>query len=234
MKPRILLLEDEETLRNALTMNLQLENYSVHATSDGEEAIKTFAEGKFDLCILDVMVPEIDGHGVCQNIRTRDQNIPILFLSALNSADSRLKGLRNGADDFISKPFNLEEILLKINRLIDKSKKLSRETPPEIRTFSFGSNEVNFDAYQAVGVNGPFQLTKKEVLLLKLFIDNANEVVSREKILHAVWGYSVFPNTRTIDNFVMGLRKNFEEDTAIPKYFKSIRGVGYRFTPDGE
>ncbi|TNE81762.1 MAG: response regulator transcription factor [Bacteroidetes bacterium] len=233
MKPRILLLEDEDVLRQTLVMNLQLENYAVHATSNGEEAIRSFAEGKFDLCILDVMVPEIDGHGVCQNIRNQDSNIPILFLSALNGTDNRLQGLKNGADDYIGKPFNLDEMLLKIDRLIQKNKKIAGETPSMRKSFNFGDNVIHFDSYEAEGVSGPFQLTKKEILLLRLFVDFQNEVIPREKILHAVWGYSVYPNTRTIDNFILGLRKYFEEDPSTPRYFRSVRGVGYRFTPDG-
>jgi len=231
MKPRILLLEDEETLRQGLTMNLELENYSVHPVTTGPEAIQAFKEEAFDLCILDVMVPEIDGMGVCENIRNQDENIPVLFLSALGHPDHRIKGLKTGADDYVTKPFNLQELLLKVEKLIQKSDKLKGDLEHHTSTLSFGPNAINFNNYEATGIEGSFSLTKKEAALMKLFADNPDEVISRERILHAVWGYSVYPNTRTIDNFVLVLRKKFEPDLKNPQFFKSVRGVGYRFSP---
>ena len=136
-------------------------------------------------------------------------------------------GLRKGGDDYITKPFNLEELLLRIKKLLSRN-----ETVPSkgnMNEYSFGSNYINFDSYEAVGTEGSFSLTKKEALLLKLLIENKNEVVSREKILQTVWGYSVYPSTRTIDNFILAFRKYFEKDPKNPRHFKSLRGVGYKF-----
>src|SRR5690606_24552788 len=169
-----------------------------------------------------------DGITVCENIRLKDKDVPILFLSAKNTPDDRVLGLKSGADDYLIKPFNLEELILRVNKLLSKRIKLEAVSP-HISIFNFGSNSINFESYDAVGVDGNFKLTKKEAALLKLLIEHRNEVVSREKILQTVWGYNVYPSTRTIDNFVLSFRKYFEADPKHPKYFNAIRGVGYIF-----
>jgi len=227
MKKRILLLEDEKHLAETLKLNLELEGYHATVVGDGEVAIARFKEEKFDLAILDIMVPSIDGIGVAESIRLTNTKIPILFLSAKGSASDRIIGLKKGGDDYISKPFNLEELLLRIKKLLIRNEVEPIKT--NFNEYSFGSNYINFDSYEAKGPNGDFALTKKESLLLKLLIENKNEVVSREKILQTVWGYSVYPSTRTIDNFVLAFRKYFEIDPKNPIHFKSLRGVGYKF-----
>jgi two-component system alkaline phosphatase synthesis response regulator PhoP len=195
---------------------------------DGASAISTFKEQRFDLVILDIMIPNIDGIAVCENIRLHDSDVPIMFLSAKSSSEDRILGLKKGGDDYLTKPFNLEELMLRINKLITRNEESSKGA--SVSEYEFGSNSANFDSYEAVGRDGKFSLTKKEALLLKLLIENKDEVVSREKILQTVWGYSVYPSTRTIDNFILAFRKYFEEDPKNPRFFLSLRGVGYKFT----
>ena len=226
----ILLVEDEENLQEALKLNLELEGYDVSLAGDGAQALNMVAEEYFDLIILDVMLPEIDGIAVCETIRLNNTQVPILILSAKNSSADRVLGLKKGADDYLSKPFNLEELLLRVNKLIRKNMQMVNKQVIQ-DSFVFGKNTVDFKASEAVSSYGQkVVLTKKELMLLKLLIENKNEVVTREKILQAVWGYNVYPTTRTIDNFILNFRKYFEEDSRNPTYFHSVRGVGYKFT----
>jgi len=229
-KISILLVEDEENLQEALKLNLELEGYEITGAYDGAEALQAVQKEYFNLIILDVMLPEIDGITVCETIRLSNPDIPILILSAKNSSADRVLGLKKGADDYLTKPFNLEELLLRVNNLIKKSERLSSKEPiPDV--YDFGKNKIDFKASEAITRNGEkVTLTKKEIMLLKLLIENKNEVVTREKILQVVWGYNVYPTTRTIDNFILNFRKYFEEDSRDPKYFHSVRGVGYKFT----
>lgn len=229
-KISILLVEDEENLQEALKLNLELEGYEITGVYDGAEALQAVQKEYFNLIILDVMLPEIDGITVCETIRLSNPDIPILILSAKNSSADRVLGLKKGADDYLTKPFNLEELLLRVNNLIKKSEKLGTKEPmPDI--YTFGKNKIDFKASEAFTRTGEkVPLTKKEIMLLKLLIENRNEVVTREKILQVVWGYNVYPTTRTIDNFILNFRKYFEEDSRDPMYFHSVRGVGYKFT----
>ena len=229
-KTSILLVEDEENLHEALKLNLELESYDVTSAYDGAAALKAVQAEYFDLIILDVMLPEMDGINVTETIRLNNNEVPILILSAKNSSADRVLGLKKGADDYLTKPFNLEELLLRVQKLIEKNKKLQdKETIGN--SYMFGSNTVDFKAQEAIKITGEkIQLSKKETMLLKLLIENKNEVVPREKILQAVWGYNVYPTTRTIDNFILNFRKYFEEDSRNPKYFHSVRGVGYKYS----
>jgi two-component system, OmpR family, alkaline phosphatase synthesis response regulator PhoP len=226
----ILLVEDEENLHEALKLNLELEGYDVTSAFDGAAALKAMQAEYFDLIILDVMLPEMDGINVTETVRLNNNEVPILILSAKNSSADRVLGLKKGADDYLTKPFNLEELLLRVQKLIEKNKKLQdKETIGN--TYSFGNNSIDFKAQEATKTSGEkIQLSKKETMLLKLLIENKNEVVPREKILQAVWGYNVYPTTRTIDNFILNFRKYFEEDSRNPKYFHSVRGVGYKYS----
>ncbi len=228
-KPSILLVEDEENLHEALKLNLELEGYDVTSAFDGVAAIKAIQGEYFDLIILDVMLPEMDGINVTETVRISNNEVPILILSARNSSADRVLGLKKGADDYLTKPFNLEELLLRVNKLINKNKKLQDKTTIG-NSYTFGDNIIDFKAQEATSKNGQkIQLSKKETMLLKLLIENKNEVVPREKILQAVWGYNVYPTTRTIDNFILNFRKYFEDDSRNPKYFHSVRGVGYKY-----
>lgn len=223
---RILLVEDEESIRDAVKLNLELENYEVVATGSGREAMQIVQEQRFDLLLLDVMLPEINGFEICEQVRLTDREVPILFLTAKDGAMDRVTGLKLGADDYLTKPFVLEELLLRVHNLVRRAHKGAEHAPEMVE---FGGNRINFATFDAVGRHGAFTLTKKEAMLLKLLIDRKNEVISRQHILSSVWGYDVYPSTRTIDNFILAFRKYFEEDPANPRFFLSIRGVGYKF-----
>jgi two-component system alkaline phosphatase synthesis response regulator PhoP len=224
----ILLVEDEVHLHDALKLNLTMEGYEVSSAYDGLEALHKMEQGYFDLIILDVMLPSLDGYSITEMQRLKNNNTPILILSAKNTSANKIQGLKLGADDYMTKPFNLEELLLRVAKLIQKSTPINATTSQDI--FIFSGHQINFKALQATTINGDLvNLTQKEALLLKLLIEHKNTVVTRERILQMVWGYSVFPNTRTIDNFILNFRKYFELDSKNPKHFISIRGVGYKF-----
>jgi two-component system alkaline phosphatase synthesis response regulator PhoP len=228
-KASILLVEDEENLLEALKLNLELEGYEVTCANNGALALKKVEEEYYDLILLDVMLPEVDGFDVCENIRLNNIDTPILMLSARSGSADRVAGLKRGADDYLTKPFNLEELLLRVDKLIDKNRRLQEKTTLG-DVYTFGGNSIDFKAQTATNTKGELiSLSKKEIMLLKLMIEYRNEVVSREKILQAVWGYQVFPTTRTIDNFILNFRKYFETDPREPRHFHSVRGVGYKF-----
>ena len=232
-KASVLLVEDEENLHEALKMNLELEGYEVTSAYDGLQALKCLQNEYFDLVIMDVMLPEMDGITVTESIRLNNIEVPVLILSARNTSNDKVAGLKKGADDYLTKPFNLEELLLRVQKLINKNKKLQHKTSVG-DVYEFGNKHIDFKAQEAISKNGQkIQLSKKEAMLLKLLIENKNEVVTREKILQAVWGYNVYPTTRTIDNFILSFRKYFEEDSRHPKYFHSVRGVGYKYAESG-
>lgn len=226
----ILLVEDEENLQEALKLNLELEGYEVTTAGTGMEALAAVDREFFDLIILDIMLPEMDGIAVCENIRIRNNDVPILFLSAKNNSADRILGLKKGGDDYITKPFELEELLLRIGKLITKSRKMQHPgRVPDI--YSFGRCKIDFAAQECIGADGrKHTLSKRESMLLRMLVENKGHVVPREKILQVVWGYNVYPNTRTIDNFILNFRKYFETDSRNPRYFHSVRGVGYKFT----
>jgi two-component system, OmpR family, alkaline phosphatase synthesis response regulator PhoP len=223
---RILLVEDEESILETLKLNLELEGYEVVGLARGREVLKTFKEQHFDLILLDIMLPDIDGLQLCEQIRLQDTDIPIIFITAKDSGQDRIFGLKKGADDYISKPFQLEELLLRIQNLLKRS---SKNSSASVEEFSFGANYVNFRTLDARCKTGNVKLTKKEAMLLKLLIERKGEVVSRQQILQSVWGYDVYPSTRTIDNFILNFRKYFEDDPRNPVFIHSVRGVGYQF-----
>ena len=229
-KSTILIVEDEENLHEALRLNLEMDGYEVSSAFDGTEALRKVSNEYFDLIIMDIMLPEIDGISVTERIRVNNNEVPILMLSARNRSEDKVLGLKKGADDYITKPFNLEELLIRVSKLIQKNKKIQvKDTVGDI--YDFGNNKIDFRAQDAITWNGQkVELSKKEVMLLKLLIENKNDVVTREKILQVVWGYNVYPTTRTIDNFILSFRKYFEEDSRNPRYFHSVRGVGYKYT----
>ncbi len=226
---RILLVEDEEHIRDVVKMNFELEDYEVVSTDNGRDAFKYFKGQHFDLIVLDVMLPEVDGFQLCEQIRLENLDVPIMFLTAKDGSVDRIMGLKKGADDYLTKPFNLEELLLRVQNLLKRSSKDPADTPDVVE---FGGNTINFVTFEAESEKGIFNLTKKEAMLLKLLIDRKNEVVSRQQILQAVWGYDVYPSTRTIDNFILSFRKKFESDPKHPTFFLSVRGVGYKFVSE--
>ena len=225
-KPRVLLVEDEEGLRHTLRLNLELEGYHVTTAATGPEALERLRGARFDAAVLDVMLPGMDGFTVCEKARLGGDRTPVLFLTARTATADRVRGLRTG-DDHLGKHFDLEELMLRVAKLVARSdERPTAAVPDKIR---FGPNEVDLVAFEARGVGGSRTLSQREVMLLRLLIEHAGEVVSREEILHKVWGYDVFPTTRTIDNFIVAFRKLFEPDPRNPVHFLSHRGVGYKF-----
>jgi len=233
MASRILIVEDEKHLAEALAHNLKFEGYETTVVGDGEAAIERLAVEESDLVVLDVMLPGISGFEVCERLREMGNRVPVLFLTARNTDSDRLEGLRHGGDDYMTKPFLLEELVLRIRGILRRQEWY--QTPVAERgVFHFGDNEVNFRTFRAKGARGDLQLTEKECMLMKLLVERQGQVVSRELILEKVWGYKYGSSSRTIDNFIVRLRRYFEPDPRRPRYVHSVRGVGYRFTPDGE
>jgi len=231
MAKHILLVEDEEHLLKTIQLNLELEGYAVTPAITGIEALKVFRTSStpIDLVILDVMLPEINGFDVCEEIRKENTQLPVIFLTAKSSGSERVQGLKLGADDYLTKPFNLEELLLRVQILLRRNNTPVAEKQLEL--YTFGDNEINFITYEIKGVDKKtMEITKREIALLKLLIKRIGEVVSREEILDEVWGTDVFPSSRTIDNYILAFRKYFEINQKEPQHFHSIRGVGYKFT----
>ncbi len=226
MQHRILLVEDEDGIRKLVELNLELEGYEIKSVANGKDALQVFSKEHFDLILLDLMIPEVDGLKVLEKIKLDKPQQKVIIISAKDSPSDRVNGLKKGADDYINKPFNLEELYIRMGKLLGQT----RQDTSFAETFSFGKNTIDFSSYTALTEKGQLKLTNKEIKLIKLFVDNKNEVIARDTMLKAVWGYDVYPSTRTIDNFVMSLRKYFEEDPRKPKYFISVRGVGYKFT----
>lgn len=224
------MVEDEKSLRDVISMNLELEGYEIVAVDNGKKALDRINDQFFDLIILDVMLPEIDGFSICEQIRVNQVKTPVLFLTAKDSVQDRITGFKKGGDDYLIKPFNLEEFLLRVKALLKRNPQQAGVTETS-DTFTFGGNHINFNTFKAKGVDGnEIPLTKREAALLKLLIERKEQVVSRNDILKYVWGYDVYPSTRTIDNFILHFRKVFEQDPKNPVYFKSLRGIGYKFT----
>jgi len=221
--------EDEAHLRDVIRLNLDLEGYNVTSVNNGKSALEEVDSKRFDLVLLDIMLPEIDGFKVCESIRLRNMKVPILILSAKGGSQDKIQGLKLGADDYLAKPFNLEELLLRVKNLLKRADPIGASS--QVEQYEFGNNVVDFSSYQIMTSKGLKKLlSKKEIMLLRLLIDRRNSVVSREQILESVWGYDVYPSTRTIDNYILAFRKYFEENPKSPKYFISIRGIGYKFS----
>jgi two-component system alkaline phosphatase synthesis response regulator PhoP len=228
-KHSILLVEDEEHLHEALKLNLEMEGYEVDSAFDGGDALKKIQSAHYDLLILDIMLPSLDGFSITERMRLNNNQTPILILSAKNTSSNRVQGLKLGADDYLTKPFNLEELLLRVAKLIQKNLQQTTASP-QMDRYQFKGHTIDFNASEGLLASGQkITLTKRELLLLKLLIEHKHNVVTREKILQLVWGYQVYPNTRTIDNFILNFRKYFEIDPKHPKHFISMRGVGYKF-----
>ena len=230
---RILVVEDDPSLQELITLNLELEGYITVAVNNGKDGLHKALNERWDLIILDVMLPEISGFDICERIRLENSIVPILFLTAKNTSQDRVTGLKIGGDDYLSKPFNLEEFLLRAQSLLKRGVERSQIKTGSVinEIFRFGKNSINFLTFEIETFqNEKLTLSKKEIQLLKLLIDKKGEVVSRKQILDLVWGYDVYPSTRTIDNFILMFRKYFEENSKSPIYFHSIRGVGYKFT----
>jgi len=227
MNKRLLLVEDEESLRKIIQLNLEMEDFEVVSVHDGVTALDKINSEHFDLLILDLMLPQLSGMDVLKNIRVKDQDIPVIIISAKDTSTDRIQGLKTGADDYLNKPFEIEELLLRIQKLLERKSKDALKS--DLDVVHFGDCCINFKSFSGKKAEVEFSLSQKETHILKFLINNSHAVQSRQDILKAVWGYDVYPSTRTIDNFIAVLRKRFEDDPKNPRHIKSIHGVGYQF-----
>ena len=226
---RILLVEDEDAMGRGLEYNLQEEGYQVTWARDGRKALEYYWDMEFDLILLDIMLPHYDGFEVAEKIRESSPQVPILMLTARSGIEDRIKGLALGSDDYMTKPFHLNELLLRIKGML-KRKQWYKSYSSTSEIFRFGDNVVNFGNLSCERKGKLFQLTPQEALVLKYLIDHKDKIVYRQELLENVWNISSEIETRTVDNFIVRLRKYFEPDPSKPVYFKSIRGAGYTFS----
>lgn len=226
MQKTIFLVEDEDTLAAALKLNLELEKYIVETASDGKKALEYFKNNhnNIQLVLLDVMLPNINGFDLCAEFKKISAEIPVIFLTAKNVSADKISGLKLGAEDYITKPFELEELLLRIKNV------LKRNAPLTTNNFQFGNCEINFDTFEIKDIHGNKNtLSRREIGLLRLLTTNVNKVISRDVIISNLWEVEENASSRTIDNFILGFRKHFESNPKEPVHFLSIRGVGYKF-----
>lgn len=232
---RLLVCEDDEPLADGLCRNLELEGFSVHRVGTGEDALTELARpgSDYELLILDIMLPGIDGFEVCRTLRSGGDMIPILFLTARGSDADRILGLQLGADDYLTKPFLVEELVLRVRGIMRRAEwsRTPARTGPVVR---IGDSEVDMDTMRASTLEGAVALTEREVMLVRFFAENDGRVLTRGELLERVWGYTFDTSTRTLDTFVHRLRKHFEHDPRHPRHFHTVRGVGYRFTSEPE
>lgn len=230
-KPHIMLVEDEIHLARGICFNLEEEGLRVSHFESAEQALATLEIERFNLVILDVMLPGMDGFQACRAIRAIDPRVPILMLTARSEDADRVEGLENGADDYLTKPFNLVEFLLRVKGMLRRSSWYRPE--PVEEGYRFGDNEVFLLSYRAKTAQGEIDLTEMEVRVLSLFFQKEGQAIHRSDLLRSVWGYSSDTETRTLDNFIVRLRKYFEPDPSHPQHFLTVRAVGYRFNREG-
>ncbi len=231
--PRLLVVEDQPKLLQSLERGLREEGYDVLTASDGRAAFEQASTIPVDAVILDLMLPGMSGYKVCESLREAGNAVPVLMLSARTLVEDRIRGYDVGADQYLQKPFDLEELLSMVRNLLRRKRPLAETTRASDSEYSFGRARVNFDTHEVSVDGNPVQLTATEFKLLRYFIDNEGSVVTRAQLLENVWGMTHMPTTRTVDNFIVNLRKYFEVDPGDPKHFLSIRGAGYRFVADG-
>jgi two-component system, OmpR family, alkaline phosphatase synthesis response regulator PhoP len=231
---RVLVVEDDASLAAGIAENLRAEGYETHVLHDGRAALEQLTRESYDLVVLDVMLPGCDGFEVCRSLRARGRIMPVMFLTARGDPADRVRGLEAGGDDYLTKPFQLREFLLRTRAILRRWQWYRSAGPSRGAPLSFGGNRVDFGEFRGYAWDGVLhELTEKEAMILKALAESAGQVVSREDLVEKVWGEDVFPSTRTVDNFILRLRKRFERDPAHPRFFHSVRGVGYRFDPEG-
>lgn len=230
MLSKVLIIEDELSLQETLRLNLELEGYDVDVLSSGLHALEHIRSFSPDLILLDIMLPGMSGTDIYQQLSKEQIRTPVIFLTAKNDVKDKIEGLKLGADDYITKPFDLEELLLRINIVLKRNR--SDKAPAVNDVFSFGGCEINFLTFEVKTISGNREtISKREIALLRLLVEHANNVVSRDEILEKIWTKDENPSSRTIDNFILNFRKWFEKNPREPIHFQSIRGVGYKFIP---
>lgn len=231
---KILVVDDEPNLARGVRENLEAEGYSVDIAGDGRSALEKIRRTEYGLVILDVMLPGMDGFAVCDAARREGCDTPILFLTARGGSGDRIRGLEAGGDDYLPKPFHLRELLLRVAAILRRRTRYDAITARE-PVVRFGGNEFDFRSFRGRAAGGvEHVLSQREAMILKVLVEREGRVVWRDEILEKVWGEDVLPSSRTVDNFIVRLRKRFDNDPAGPHHFHTVRGVGYRFTRDPE
>jgi len=234
MSPHLLIAEDDPHIRDGLVAALESEGYRVTAASDGAQALSRFAEGRYDLVLLDVMMPEINGFDVCRQIRRKDRNVPIIMLTAKSEEIDKVVGLELGADDYITKPFGLRELLARlaaVRRRAARGAASDAEAAGAGEAFLFGAVTVNRKTMRATRGRASEDLTARELKLIDLFLAHSDEVLSRDQLLNGAWGIDYQGTTRTLDQHIVQLRKKIEQDPNAPTAIQTVHGVGYRYVP---
>jgi DNA-binding response OmpR family regulator len=230
MKPRILVVEDDVHLADGLAINLELENYEPLLAASAEDGLAAWQRGGVDLILLDVMLPGMDGFAFCAHVRRAGDRVPILFLTARGAGQDRIRGLDEGGDDYITKPFELAELLARIKSIFRRQDWLRGQEVPT--TLRIGRADVNLRTYQASTPDGNVELKEKEAMILRLLYEQQGKPVDRQTILDRVWGFDAYPTMRTVDNFILSLRKIVEIDPGHPSHILTVHGVGYRLDCD--
>ena len=233
-RKHILVVEDERHLAVGIKFNLEAEGYRVTTVGDGAAALRLIEEGdqEIDLVILDVMLPGMSGYAVCESLRSAGSDVPVLILSARTLAEDRTRGFNVGANQYLSKPFDLDELLSRVKNLLThhgRRNQAPHAMPTQLTTYEFASAKINFAQYELTVGGKPASLTKREWELLQFFVENEGRLIPRQEILQAVWHMPGHIQTRAPDQFMMRLRKIFERDPAEPQHFLTIRDLGYRF-----
>lgn len=222
---RILIVEDELPILMGLKDNLEMEGYEVATATDGEQALALVKRFKPDLIVLDIMLPRMDGFEVLRQIREEKLDVGVIILSAKKAETDKVYGLDIGADDYVTKPFSVMEFVARVKAVLRR-----RGVPSPVKRYSFGDVVIDFENYEAYKGGKKVELSPREFKILRLFVENRGRVISRNEILNKVWGYESFPTTRTVDNYVVKIRRAIEDDPANPKWIVSVRSVGYKFT----
>lgn len=222
---KILIIEDDKSIVTGLTDNLEVEGYTVLSENDGVSGLNRAIDEKPDLILLDVNLPSKDGFEICKELRQKNINTPIIMLTARKEELDKVLGLELGADDYVTKPFSIRELLARIKAILRRR----RDIEKDFEEFSFGNVKLNFRNMDANKSGNKIDLSLKEFEIMKYFIEHENEVISRNKLLDEVWGYEVFPSTRTVDNYILMLRKKIEDDHSVPKHILTVHSAGYKF-----
>ena len=224
----VLIIEDDPAITIGLKKNLKYEGYEVMSAADGERGLQLAVDRRPDLIVLDVMLPNMSGFEVCKTLKKNEVDIPIIIISAKDQEIDKIMGLDLGADDYMTKPFSVRELVARINAVLRRKKRYERD----IDAFQFGDIAVDFIARTVTKAQKPLDLSPREFDLLAYFIKHPNQVLERRQILNKVWGYDYYGTARTIDNFVTKLRQKVEPDAERPTYLMTVRGIGYKFVPE--
>jgi DNA-binding response OmpR family regulator len=229
MSNRILVVEDEPAILRGLQDNLRVEAFDVLTAADGETGYRLATEAKPDLIILDLMLPKMSGYEICRKLRSAGVNTPILMLTARSEEADRVLGLDLGADDYVTKPFSIRELLARVRALLRRAQSAAGAAPEPMQLLRFGKVLMDFQKYEATKDGKPVELTRKEFGIVRFLASRPGIVVSRDELLNEVWGYDAYPTTRTVDNHIASLRAKLEPDPANPQHFLTVHGVGYKF-----